>query len=440
MDKRDIIISEAVESLIKNNGGTVVLSTGTGKTKMVLDFILRDSRNTEGEVYNVVLVGSRVLLEEVWKQELKKWGFKNKYGFIYEHKDTPKPIKFEFKTSQLIYKYENPLPEKYNLLVVDEIHSVVTKEYSNIFNIVKYDKVIGLTGTPFGKDEEEKLELYNRYCPIIFTYTNSSKDGIINKRQYFIIEHVLDNDHKFLVQFKTGKFYKGELDLYTYYDSKSQEYKKKLIDLVEIERNTNPFYKIYDIKKELKEDIWEIAVTWGWKKQGTKEQNAIAYNYLRTVQARKNLLLLSNTRADVALQIKNKIREKDHEARIVLFSELNDQLEKITDNRIYSKNNRDTNTYNLKRFNSNEVKEIGGCNSLNTSVNLKNTKYGILESYVGSTINTRQRFGRLDRLSPDDIAYAFIIKTKNTQMEKWFRDAMKDIDLSRAEVININEL
>jgi len=25
-------------------------------------------------------------------------------------------------------------------------------------------------------------------------------------------------------------------------------------------------------------------------------------------------------------------------------------------------------------------------------------------------------------------------------MEKWFRDAMKDIDLSRAEVININEL
>jgi len=242
------------------------------------------------------------------------------------------------------------------------------------------------------------------------------------------------------VQFKTGKFYKGELDLYTYYDSKSQEYKKKLIDLVEIERNTNPFYKIYDIKKELKEDIWEIAVTWGWKKQGTKEQNAIAYNYLITVQARKNLLLLSNTRADVALQIKNKIREKDHEARIVLFSELNDQLEKITDNRIYSKNNRDTNTYNLKRFNSNEVKEIGGCNSLNTSANLKNTKYGILESYVGSTINTRQRFGRLDRLSPDDIAYAFIIKTKNTQMEKWFRDAMKDIDLSRAEVININEL
>lgn len=159
MDKRDIIINEAVESLIKNNGGTVVLSTGTGKTKMVLDFILRDSRNTEGEVYNVVLVSSRVLLEEVWKQELKKWGFKNKYGFIYEHKDTPKPIKFEFKTSQLIYKYENPLPEKYNLLVVDEIHSVVTKEYSNIFNIVKYDKVIGLTGTPFGKDEEEKLEL-----------------------------------------------------------------------------------------------------------------------------------------------------------------------------------------------------------------------------------------------------------------------------------------
>jgi len=40
MDKRDIIINEAVESLIKNNGGTVVLSTGTGKTKMVLDFIL----------------------------------------------------------------------------------------------------------------------------------------------------------------------------------------------------------------------------------------------------------------------------------------------------------------------------------------------------------------------------------------------------------------
>lgn len=130
----------------------------------------------------------------------------------------------------------------------------------------------------------------------------------------------------------------------------------------------------------------------GLEKQGTKEQNAIAYNYLRTVQARKNLLLLSNTRADVALQIKNKIREKDHEARIVLFSELNDQLKKITDNRIYSKNNRDTNTYNLKRFNSNEVKEIGGCNSLNTSANLKIQNMVFFESYVGFTINTRQRF------------------------------------------------
>jgi superfamily II DNA or RNA helicase len=95
----------------------------------------------------------------------------------------------------------------------------------------------------------------------------------------------------------------------------------------------------------------------------------------------------------------------------------------------------------MKKFNERVINEIGGCNSLNLGVNLIETRYGILESYVGSSINTRQRFGRLDRLSPNDIAVAFIVVTVNTQMEKWLKEATRDIDLSEAiEIYNLDEL
>jgi superfamily II DNA or RNA helicase len=60
---------------------------------------------------------------------------------------------------QSAYKLE----DKYDLLVVDEIHTATGPEYQKVFTTVKYDQILGLTATP-----PEDMSVISKYCPIVY--------------------------------------------------------------------------------------------------------------------------------------------------------------------------------------------------------------------------------------------------------------------------------
>lgn len=64
-----------------------------------------------------------------------------------------------FMCVQSAYKLE----ESYDLLVIDEIHTALSENYSKVFTNLKYEKILGLTATV-----PVDTTILDKYCPIVY--------------------------------------------------------------------------------------------------------------------------------------------------------------------------------------------------------------------------------------------------------------------------------
>jgi hypothetical protein len=86
----------------------------------------------------------------------------------------------------------------------------------------------------------------------------------------------------------------------------------------------------------------------------------------------------------------------------------------------------------MDAFNRGDIRELGSCRSLTLGLNLKGATHAIMESYIGSATQSKQKKGRLDRLATDDVAEMWIIRVEGTQCESWFDQMTKGFDLEDA--------
>jgi superfamily II DNA or RNA helicase len=122
--------------------------------KVAIDIIGRQLKMNK--IANALVVVPTTNLIEQFKQEFDIWGF--------DYTDV------DFLCIQSAYK----LKAKYDLLVVDEIHTATGPEYQKVFRTVKYDQILGLTATP-----PEEMDIINKYCPIV--YHKNLKDILDSK-------------------------------------------------------------------------------------------------------------------------------------------------------------------------------------------------------------------------------------------------------------------
>lgn len=66
---------------------------------------------------------------------------------------------------QSAYKIE----DRYDLVIIDEIHGALSPEYSKIFNRVEYKQLLGLTATI--PHDNEYRELLQKKAPVVFVKT-----------------------------------------------------------------------------------------------------------------------------------------------------------------------------------------------------------------------------------------------------------------------------
>lgn len=428
---REQIQKEALNKLKLNNyTGTICLSTGSGKSKVAIDAI------KEGNFKNILITSPRTNLKKMWKKELSKWGIKYQTNttFFLETLYQNIPIDITIENIQTCYKWEEEVIKRFGLIIADEVHLIASPEYGRLIKVARKHNVpvIGLTATPSLHDEFKK-EFYSTYIPIIYEYYDSANDGIINKRKYYIYKYELTNDYTVIAGTKKNPFTIGEKDQYEYL---SKQFKKGQILMAQ----------------SGSQDWFKDAANWARKGQGTPVQKAAAITYLNAINYRKELLWNLTSSADIAVKIKNMILNEDKGIntytgdsmnfnKVLLFSELTSQANRLSNYSVHSKNNPEINQELIKSFDDGEIRELSSVRSLTLGLNLNGANWAIIESYNSSPTDITQKMGRTDRLSVDDIANVVILVPMGTQAEQWFTGFSKSLDLSEAIYINdINEI
>lgn len=412
---REIVQRESLEAFKANptHRGTICLSTGTGKSKVAIDFIKESQW-----IVNVLITSPRTNLQENWRNELEKWGLyqdtemENVWWF--SDRGSKRPIEITIENIQTAYKWKD---KTFDLIIADEIHTMMTPEYSLLFKNVEYECLMGLTATHDISDKNDKEHYYTMYAPIIYEYYDSADDGLINKTRFIIVNHTLSDVNTFVIPTKRGNWKRGEKEYYDY-----------LTDLMKKGQQL--------MLKEGSQDWFNDARAWFWEGKGTPEQKVAALKYLNAIRYRKDYLLNLPSNVTLVKLIKSGILATNPKSKVLIFSELTDQANKITSNTVHSHKSKITNSTLLDDFNEGRIRDLGSCQSLTLGLNLKGATHAIMESYIGSETKSKQKKGRLDRLATDDVAEMWIIKVVGTQADKWFDEMTKGFDLSNAEVVD----
>lgn len=152
-----VIQEEAMNAWWPIKKGCVVMTPGTGKTKLGLDISQRLSVKT-------LVTVPRVNLVKEWGKEMKKWG-----------------ITVDVMVINSAYKKDLSL---YDFLIFDEVHTIsesfyqITKQFVN-------KPILGLTGTP-NKFLDFKQNVLYKELPIVYEYLESSKDKLINETKIYM--------------------------------------------------------------------------------------------------------------------------------------------------------------------------------------------------------------------------------------------------------------
>lgn len=138
--------NKIVNDILNNKCWGVFLNCGLGKTLITLEAIywLKQFDNVKG----VLIVAPKQIINEVWQQEAKKWGYDFTFSIL---PDDPDKTDIYFVTPESLISPRFKLPDA-NMLIIDE--STKFKNHSSKrFKILQkylnhFDRRLILTGTP----------------------------------------------------------------------------------------------------------------------------------------------------------------------------------------------------------------------------------------------------------------------------------------------------
>lgn len=324
-------------------------STSSGKSKAALD-MMDDSK------FNLIIVPKLCLIDN-WKNEMKKWGFNDKY--------------VDFSTYISIGKHANI---HYDSVVGDEIHHLSERARS-YFEQVKTNNRIFLSATI---PREIKEYLTNRYnCEFSKkTLKDQIACGRLPDPEVYLIPLELDTEVK---QYPVTKNFKNKK--ITYYYTQQQFYN----DL----EKTVEWYKnkvMYEGKDNMK-NMWMSKCL---------ERNK----------------WLSRFKEGYTKNILKFLKDK----RVLTFCCDIKQTEELGKNCINSKNKQALQI--LQDFNDEKINHITAATILNEGANLTNCQYGIFNYINSSELVSIQRLGRLLRHCNPIIYIPYFVNTREEELMK----------------------
>jgi superfamily II DNA or RNA helicase len=158
----------------RRRSNTLEMCTGSGKSKVAIDIVTNELLFGKYSEFKVLLlVPTRKLRDNNWREEFNKWGHKD---FYYKHVQT--------ECYATAYKFKD---HYYDFVIADEIHNSLSENYSEFYKNNGFRFLLGLSATV---DYDDVRPI----APVCFTYTldQGIEDGVISPYRLHILEHKLE--------------------------------------------------------------------------------------------------------------------------------------------------------------------------------------------------------------------------------------------------------
>ncbi|MGD1836406.1 MAG: DEAD/DEAH box helicase [Nitrososphaeraceae archaeon] len=378
---------EAVKSWIDNNyKGSIIFSTGTGKTEIALECAKKASEIlSQKKIFNVLFLVPRIILIEQNIKRLENYGIKKELVGTYygEHK---KIKEITISTYQSLVK-NLEIIRNFDMIILDEVHLVsqTAIKYSKIFDvIVEHPSLAILCLTATIDEQDPKYSKILSLAPPVKKYSidEAVNDGRLTKPRIIVQPVNFTNDEK--IQ----------------YDQVSIKIKNISFML----RSSDPS----KISKLLR---------FGGNK------SRLAKQWFENVRIRKKLLVESKYKIDATVDIIQKHKNE----KIMIFSETIESLEKISTvlnkKKILSK----IITNKIRKKERQDILDMWGKNfsvllsvhTLEIGFDIPSVRIAIIMSNTYNINQLVQRIGRVLRKSDNkEEALVYVVYIKQTKDTK----------------------
>lgn len=370
--------------------GSIIAGTGFGKTRVGLFAVVEALNNSDLDA--LVLVPFEHLKDN-FKEEMRKTG-QEKYI-----------DRIQFYCYASVKKLLDS-PDKYCVVVCDEIHLGLTDPCFEFYNTDKFEKMMFLTAT-LPEDPLYRARL-QRVAPPVYTITIDEcvAKGLIAPYKIKCVALELTKEEK--AQYKTVNanfgYWKGKLG-----------------------------FDAFNMAQ---------AVLANKSKYGNEMMQA-ALGFYRAIRQRKTIVDHAKNKIKLAQLFANST-----DGRILVFGGDNaftDSLADSIDGSVvyHSKKTKKVKDAALKDFKNGDAKVLCSTKALNQGLDIPNAQIGLICGLTSKALTMIQRVGRLVRIDPDDpekVGSIVILYVQNSQEEKWLRNALKTTDSSNVVWTSQEEL
>lgn len=380
MISRDERQQICVNKWLANRGvGTLIQPTGCGKTTTALKCIQKVLSLYPH--FRVLVVVPTTNLKEQWEDRASKFGINNITVLVINTVSNK-----EFET---------------DLLIIDEVHVSAATQFSNIFKVVKYKLILGLTATLHRLDGKHKI--IEKYCPIVdeITLIEASTNKWLSEYTEYLVLLDVDNIHDYnkanSTFFKAFEFFGFDFNLVMSFLGKDGFENRKA-------------YTTKMCKDKTRWNEYLQAVT----------TNTMAFKTAMT--ARKNFINNHSKKIEIAkLIIENRPFSK-----IITFSN-NIKMAEAIGGPVYSgKDTKKKGRMTLEEFEQCESGVINSSKKLIAGADIAGVNCEIVLGQDSSSIRATQLRGRAIRKEGNKHSEIFNIVINDTQEVSWFSNSHKD--------------
>jgi len=374
IDQNKLAIQLSAKKLWIESGykGTFEWATGTGKTYAAILSI----KDIKGAKFIAV---PSVYLKNQWESELKKHDIEAEVVVI----DTI--IKNKYET---------------DVLVIDECHRFAATTFRNIFNVIKYNKILALTATIERTDM--KHYILNDYCPVISKIPLKEALKLNLVPEFFIYNLSVNINPQERI----------------FYDNLDKKF-KNFFAFFNFDFNLGMNCLKYHTHRQLYSNITGNSI---------EDIRIKAINFNRLMAKRKEFIYFSEDKKDTVVKIVENFNTK----KIIVFAERKKTLYElkklIPSSEVYDPTKSEKVCKQIMEdFINNKFKILLTAHALDEGMNIPDIDIGIIHSGNSSKINAVQRLGRLLRKDEDKIPILINLYIENTQDEKWLKNRNKEI-------------
>lgn len=358
--------------------GSIIAGTGFGKSRCGVIAVGESMRRNIDNNWNALVLVPTIQLKDQFREEFIKWGYDDIVDSVI------------FACYQTAYKCED---HHYNIVICDEIHLGLSPEYRKFFENNTYDRLLCMTATLPEEHEYKELLLQMAPCVYEITLDQCVELGLVSP--YDIVCRPLELT----------------------YDERTQ-YKKINNRFVYWKSQLGGF------------DAWENASYIIKNISALPQEKKAATQFYRAIRERKKIIDFAENKVEAFKDIVLNNPDK----RILAFGGANEFTDILADSVIplarayHSKKTKKQRETALEVFKNGTVNVLCSTKALNQGFDVPDANMGIVCGLTSKSLPMIQRVGRLIRFQEDKRGKIIILYIKDSQEEKWLKNAVKKLN------------